>query len=252
MCCCSGPTCRAARRGAYRSSRPRPSTYAPVEPPLLDSLIENQKKILGKKAPSLTPIGNFHFILAHSRSPILPPILPFPVGVLVYWWWCPPFQLSSSNFSTFQTSGFFSLPWFPCCPVVSSKPVLWFNARRSSIFIFFRRRVLVRNGGKGCLHRGGGDETRRTQHAPVVEHERRRRSQTGQSETRGRRAEPKHPPTAPRDSLTHSLTHSSSGVWKRRHCDCVFEEERRDTNPDERGDARGGARVYSSCGPKLT
>jgi len=169
---------------------------------------------------------------------------------LVYWCTGGGVLLSNFQVPTFQTSGFFSLPWFPCCPVVSSKPVLWFNARRSSIFVFFRRRVivLVRNGGKGCLHRGGGDETRRTQHAPVVD----TAEPNGTERERGRRAEPKHPPTAPRDSLTHSLTHSSSGVWKRRHCDCVFEEERRDTNPDERGDARGGARVYSSCGPKLT
>ena len=247
MCCCSGPTCRAARRGAYRSSRPRPSTYAPVEP---DSLIETQK-ILGKKAPSLTPIGNFHFILATrfsiSHSSSHSSISCWCTGVLVVVSSFPTFK-----FQLFKHQVFFPSRGFLAALFLCSKPVLWFNARRSSIFIFFRRRVLVRNGGKGCLHRGGGDETRRTQHAPVVEHERRRRSQTGQSETRGRRAEPKHPPTAPRDSLTHSLTHSSSGVWKRRHCDCVFEEERRDTNPDERGDARGGARVYSSCGPKLT
>ena len=241
MCCCSGPTCRAARRGAYRSSRPRPSTYAPVEPPLLDSLIENQKKILGKKAPSLTPIGNF--ILATD----LPFFLPFFHFKVVYW--CTGGGVLLSNFSNKCSNfsnifRFFSL--LPC--FVCTKPVLWFNARRSSIFIFFRRRVLVRNGGKGCLHRGGGDETRRTQHAPVVD----TAEPNGTERERGRRAEPKHPPTAPRDSLTHSLTHSSSGVWKRRHCDCVFEEERRDTNPDERGDARGGARVYSSCGPKLT
>ena len=125
-------------------------------------------------------------------------------------YWCTGGGVLLSNFQvpTFQTSGFFSLPWFPCCPVVSSKPVLWFNARRSSIFIFFRRRVLVRNGGKGCLHRSrGGDETRRTQHAPVVEHERRRRSQTGQSESGdGGRSRNTHRPHQETHSLTHSLT----------------------------------------------
>ena len=248
MCCCSGPTCRAARRGAYRSSRPRPSTYAPVEPPLLDSLIENQKKILGKKAPSLTPIGNFHFILATrfsiSHSSSHSSISCWCTGVLVVVSSFPTFK-----FQLFKHQVFFPSRGFLAALFLCSKPVLWFNARRSSIFIFFRRRVLVRNGGKGCLHRSrGGDETRRTQHAPVVD----TAEPNGTERERGRRAEPKHPPTAPRDSLTHSLTHSSSGVWKRRHCDCVFEEERRDTNPDERGDARGGARVYSSCGPKLT
>ena len=201
MCCCSGPTCRAARRGAYRSSRPRPSTYAPVEPPLLDSLIENQKKILGKKAPSLTPIGNF--ILATD----LPFFLPFFHFKVVYW--CTGGGVLLSNFSNKCSNfsnifRFFSL--LPC--FVCTKPVLWFNARRSSIFIFFRRRVLVRNGGKGCLHRSrGGDETRRTQHAPVVEHERRRRSQTGQSESGdGGRSRNTHRPHQETHSLTHSLT----------------------------------------------
>ena len=120
-------------------------------------------------------------------------------GVLVVVSSFPTFQTSVPTFQTF--SGF-----FPCCPVfVCTKPVLWFNARLgSSIFIScsFPSFVLVRNGGKGCLHRGGGDETRRTQHAPVVD----TAEPNGTERERGRRAEPKHPPTAPRDSLTHSLT----------------------------------------------
>ena len=209
MCCCSGPTCRAARRGAYRSSRPRPSTYAPVEPPLLDSLIENQKKILGKKAPSLTPIGNFHFILATrfsiSHSSSHSSISCWCTGVLVVVSSFPTFK-----FQLFKHQVFFPSRGFLAALFLCSKPVLWFNARRSSIFIFFRRRVfvLVRNGGKGCLHRSrGGDETRRTQHAPVVEHERRRRSQTGQSESGdGGRSRNTHRPHQETHSLTHSLT----------------------------------------------
>ena len=178
-----------------------------------------KKKFLEKKAPSLTPIGNFHFILAHSRSPILPPILPFQGGVLVYW--CPPFQLFKQVFQLFKHFQVFFLAALWVC----TKPVLWFNARLgSSIFIScsFPSFVLVRNGGKGCLHRGGGDETRRTQHARVVDTRRRRRSQTGQSESGdGGRSRNTHRP----HQETHSLTHSSSGVWKRRHCDCVFEED---------------------------
>ena len=124
-------------------------------------------------------------------------------GVLVVVSSFPTFQTSVPTFQTF--SGF-----FPCCPVfVCTKPVLWFNARLgSSIFIScsFPSFVLVRNGGKGCLHRGGGDETRRTQHAPVVEHERRRRSQTGQSESGdGGRSRNTHRPHQETHSLTHSL-----------------------------------------------
>ena len=134
VCCCSGPTCRAARRrGAYRSSRPRLSTYAPVEP---DSLIENQN-ILGKKAPSLTPIGNFHFILAtrfsHSSShSSISRWCTGGGGVL----------LSNFQVPTFQTSNIFFpvVSLLPCgCVVItccgSTRVVRPFS-------FYFRRRVL--------------------------------------------------------------------------------------------------------------
>ena len=156
-----------------------------------------------------------------SRSPILPPILPFPVGVLVYWWWCPRFQLFKQvpTFQLFKHQVFFPPRGFLAALFLCSKPVLWFNARRSSIFIFFRRRVLVRNGGEGVSPSRGG--RRDTAHAARprgghggAKRDRARAGTEGGAET----------PTDRTKRLTHSLTHSSSGVWKRRHCDCVFED----------------------------
>ena len=147
-----------------------------------------------------------------SFSPILdlPFFLSFFHFLLVYWCTGGGVLLSNFQVPTFQLfkhQVFFPSRGFLAALFLCSKPVLWFNARRSSIFIFFRRRVLVRNGGKGCLHRSrGGDETRRTQHARVVEHERRRRSQTGQSESGdGGRSRNTHRPHQETHSLTHSL-----------------------------------------------
>ena len=193
MCCCSGPTCRAARRrGAYRSSRPRLSTYAPVEP---DSLIENQK-ILGKKAPSLTPIGNFHFILAtrfshsSSHSSISR--------------WCTGGGVLLSNFQvpTFQTSNIFFpvVSLLPCGCVVITCCGSTRVVRPFSFFPVVACFVLVRrNGGKGCLHSEGGDETRRTQHA-------RARAEAAEPNGSGDGGRSRNsPPTAPRDLLTPRL-----------------------------------------------
>ena len=129
-------------------------------------------------------------------------------GVLVVVSSFPTFQTSVPTFQTF--SGF-----FPCCPVfVCTKPVLWFNARLgSSIFIScsFPSFVLVRNGGKGCLHRGGGDETRRTQHARAEAPRAEAAEPNGTERDAGTEGGAETPTDRPHQE-THSLTNSRL-VW---------------------------------------
>lgn len=146
-----------------------------------------------------------------SFSPILdlPFFLSFFRFLLVYWWWCPPFQLSSSNLPTFQTSRFFSLPvnsLLPCGCVVNPCCGSTRVVRPFSFFPSSRVRVRPRKKrGEGVSPSRGG--RRDTAHAarPCGGHATEAAEPNGTERERGRRAEPKHPPTAPRDSLTHSL-----------------------------------------------
>ena len=139
-----------------------------------------------------------------SRSPILPPILPFQGGVLVYWfYWCPPFQLFKQVFQLFKHFQVFFLAALFLC----TKPVLWFNARLgSSIFIScsFPSFVLVRNGGKGCAPSLAGGR-RDTAHAarPRGGHGGAKRDRARRGD--GGRSRNTHRPHQETHSLTHSL-----------------------------------------------
>ena len=138
--------CVAARalRAVPRDAEPTGAVglgQAPVEPPLLDSLIETQKKILGKKGTVFDSHWKFPF---HPRHEILdlPFFLPFFHFKVVYW--CTGFTgVLLSNFSNKCSNfsnifRFFSLlPCFcvlnPCC---GSTRVL---VRPFSFHVHFRR-----------------------------------------------------------------------------------------------------------------